>query len=84
MGNFIKRVVSRWKAKTPLFFKRIMSFCLCVSGTAIAIHSAIVAAGATEPGWWVTLYPYLVGIPAGAAAVAKFTQTYDDNGNPIK
>ena len=29
------------------------------------------------------IYPYLVGFPAGMAAVAKFTQSYDKDGHPI-
>ena len=44
---------------------------------AIAIHVAVTTAGATEPNWWNAIYPYLVGIPAGMAFVAKMTK--EDN-----
>ena len=73
----------RWKAKTPKIFKRIIKFALAISGLAIAVHGALVAAGAVEPDWWTAIYPYLIGVPAGMASVAKITQSYDENGNPI-
>lgn len=73
----------RWKAKTPRIFKCIIKVALGVSGVSVAIHSALMAAGAAEPMWWQDVYPYLVGVPAGMAAVAKITQTYDKDGNPV-
>lgn len=54
---------------------------LSISGIAIAMHIAVEAAGAVEPLWWVTIYPYIVAIPAGMAATAKLTQRYDKNDN---
>ena len=69
--------VSRWKAKTPVFFSNAIKVALAISGTAAAIHAAVVQGGAREPEWWVSVYPYLIGVPAGMAAMAKFTQTYD-------
>ncbi len=83
MKKIYKNLRLRWKAKTPRVFKWIIKIALSISGVAIAIHSALMAAGAMEPGWWTTIYPYLVGIPAGMAAVAKITQTYDHDGNPV-
>lgn len=65
---------TRWKASTPIFFKNVVRIGLSVSVVAIAIHLAISNAGASEPQWWTTIYPYLVGIPAGMAAVAKLTK----------
>jgi len=38
-----------------------------ISGLAIAVHTALVMAGALEPQWWLTSYPYVVGIPVGVA-----------------
>jgi len=40
--------------------------------------------GSQVPEWWNDIYPYLVGITAGMAFAAKFTQNYDRAGNPIK
>ena len=65
---------ARWKATTPLFFKWIVRLGLAVSGTAVAIHVALVSGGAVEPAWWTDIYPYLIGVPAGMAAVAKMTR----------
>ena len=74
---------NRWKAKTPLAFKRVIKTCLGISSTALAVNMALQAGGAAEPEWWGVVYPYLIGFPAGMAAVAKFTQTYDSNGHPV-
>lgn len=71
-------IISRWKATTPLFFKWIVRLGFAVSGTAVAIHVALVSGGAVEPAWWTDIYPYLIGVPAGMAAVAKMTKVTTD------
>ena len=76
--------IARWRAKTPIVFKRIIRIGLCISSVSVAIHEALNQFGAMEPEWWTTIYPYLIGIPAGAAATAKFTQTYNSKGRPIR
>lgn len=72
-----KTVSGRWRATTPHFFKRIIYIGSIVSGVALAIHVALLAGGAVEPQWWQDVYPYLIGVPAGMAAVAKLTK--EDN-----
>lgn len=67
----------------PKFFSRICWICSLISGAALAANTAIMAGGGVAPEWWDSAYPYLLGIPAGMAFVAKFTQGYDQNGNPI-
>lgn len=67
----------------PKFFKVILGICALVSGTALAVNTAIVAGGGVTHEWWNEVYPYLLGIPAGAAFVAKFTQTYGKDGEPV-
>jgi hypothetical protein len=74
----------RWKAKTPLIFSRIIKLAMAISTIAIAIQTALVTAGADIPEWWSAIFPYFVGAGAGMAAVAKLTQQYDRNGNPVK
>lgn len=74
----------RWKAKTPLIFSRIIKLAMAISTIAIAIQTALVTAGADIPEWWSTIFPYFVGTAAGMVAVAKLTQQYDRNGNPVK
>ena len=84
MRKFWNLISSRWKNAMPKFFSRICWVCALVSGTALAVNTAITAGGGTPHEWWTDIYPYLLGIPAGAAFVAKFTQNYDQDGNPIK
>lgn len=74
----------RWSNKMPKFFKGVLCICALISGTALAVNTAIVAGGGVTHEWWNDIYPYLLGIPAGAAFVAKFTQTYGKDGEPVK
>lgn len=67
----------------PKFFRVVFWVCSLISGTALAVNTAILAAGGTTHEWWNDLYPYLIGIPAGMAFVCKFTQTYGKDGKPI-
>ena len=71
-------IKDRWNSKSPIIFKRITNICCSVSAVAIAVNLALSASGASEPSWWVSIYPYLVGIPAGMAAMAKLTK--EDHG----
>lgn len=71
----------RWTNAMPRFFRVICWVCALVSGTALAVNTAIVAGGGVPHAWWSDIYPYLLGIPAGAAFVCKFTQQY--SGKPI-
>jgi len=73
----------RWSNAMPKFFRWVCYISAFISGTALAVNTAIVAGGGTPHEWWSDIYPYLLGIPAGAAFVAKFTQNYDKNGNPV-
>lgn len=79
--TFLRNIQQRWRNRMPHFFRCICWTGSLISGTAIAVNTAILAAGGTTHEWWNDLYPYLVGVPAGAAFVAKFTQQY--SGQPI-
>lgn len=74
---------NRWKNAMPKFFKVIMWICALISGTALAVNTAIIAGGGTTHEWWNDIYPYLLGIPGGAAFVCKFTQKYAETGDPL-
>lgn len=74
----------RWSNAMPKFFKKVCWLSALVGGTALAVNTAIMSGGGSTHEWWQDIYPYLIGIPAGAAFVAKFTQNYDRDGNPIK
>lgn len=82
--KFLETLRSRWRNTMPKFFSRICWVCTLISGTALAANTAITAGGGTTHAWWDNVYPYLLGIPAGMAFVAKFTQNYDQNGNPVE
>ena len=77
MKKIIIEIKNRWKSKTPIFFKNIVKIGLSISGVALAMHLAVLGAGAEEPQWWVNIYPYIIAIPAGMAATAKLTKDYD-------
>ena len=81
--TFSKEARKRWKAKMPRFFNRVCWVCSLISGTALAANEAMQLAGATPHEWWTSIFPYLVGIPAGMAFAAKFTQTYPKSSNTI-
>ena len=84
MNQFWTTLKTRWQNAMPVFFRRVCWICSLVSGTAIAAHTAMQTTGSQVPEWWNDIYPYLVGITAGMAFAAKFTQNYDRAGNPIK
>lgn len=66
-------ILERWHKAMPKFFKRVMWICGLISGTALAINEAMQLAGASPHEWWIDIFPYLVGAPAGAMFVCKFT-----------
>lgn len=71
----------RWKNAMPKFFRVVFWVCALISGTALAVNTAILSAGGVTHEWWNDLYPYLIGVPAGMAFACKFTQQY--HGKPI-
>lgn len=77
MGEKIKKTgneaVRRWQEKMPKFFRWMMCLCALISGTALAVNTAVLAAGAQPHEWWVDVFPYLIGVPAGVMFCAKFT-----------
>ena len=66
MKQFWKLLELRWRNSMPKFFRTIFLICSLISGTALAINTAIIAAGAVPHDWWTEIYPYFIGIPAGA------------------
>ena len=66
-------IKNRWQAESPKIFRRIYQIGATISVGAIGWHTAVSAIGIDEPQWLLTILPYLIGIPAGMAAVAKIT-----------
>ena len=71
--TFKKEAKKRWVNKMPKFFRLIMYACAFVAGLALSVNTAITLGGGVPHEWWNDIYPYLLGIPAGAAFCAKFT-----------
>lgn len=76
-------LLSRWRNAMPKFFKRLCWVCSLISGTALAANEAMQVAGIQPHQWWIDVAPYLIGVPAGMAFAAKFTQTYGKDGEPV-
>lgn len=84
MYKGLETLRERWKARTPIIFSKIIKIAVGISCVAIAIQTALITAGSEIPEWWSTIFPYMIGAGAGMSAVAKLTQQYDENGNPIQ
>ena len=69
-----KELRDRWKADSPKLFRWITRVGSGIAAISLAVHLAVVGGGGVEPYWWTNIYPYLIGIPAGMAAVAKLTR----------
>ena len=80
-SDFIATVKSRWRNHMPRFFRRVFWVCSLISGTSLAVNTAITMGGGYTHQWWQDIYPYLLGVPAGMAFVCKFTQQY--HGKPV-
>ena len=72
MKKLIVILKKRWQAETPRLYRRIRNLSMGISGCAVAINAALMAAGARVPEWICTVYPYLVGVPAAIAFVLQF------------
>ena len=81
MKKFWTTLKSRWHNAMPKFFARVCWTCSLISGSALAAHEAMQVAGIQPHQWWLDIAPYLIGVPAGMAFAAKFSQQY--TGEPI-
>ena len=81
MKKFWTTIKSRWRNAMPKFFSRVCWTCSLISGSALAANEAMQVAGIQPHQWWIDIAPYLIGVPAGMAFAAKFSQQY--TGEPI-
>ena len=72
--RWITELRDRWKSDSPRLFRWITRVGSGIAAISLAVHLAVVGGGGVEPYWWTNIYPYLIGIPAGMAAVAKLTR----------
>lgn len=71
--NIIEKLWSNFKDDTPKIAKRIRNIAAGISGCALAVMTALLAAQSRIPDWFNTIYPYLIGIPAIIAFVSQFS-----------
>lgn len=77
MGEAIKQtsneLVGRWTQRMPRFFRRLVTLCVCIVGTAFGVNTMLQTTGAIPHQWWTDIYPLLIGVPTGMAIVCKLT-----------
>jgi len=79
MNKTFRHTIERWQANTPRFFKNIIYIAIIIATSAIGVQTTLVNTNSTIPHLWEEAYPYLIGIGAGASAVAKLTREYGDD-----
>lgn len=76
--NIIKTLWLNFKADTPLIAKRVRNVAAGISGCALAVMTALLAAQSPIPDWFNKIYPYLIGIPAAIAFISQFSSKKDE------
>lgn len=72
MMNTIKNLWQRFQSGTPKIARRVRNISAFVSGMALAVMTALLAAQSSIPEWFNKAYPYLIGIPAAIAFISQF------------
>lgn len=76
--EIINKLLSKFKADTPKIAKRVRNIAAGISGCALAIMTALLAAQSNIPEWFNKIYPYLIGIPAAIAFISQFSSKKDE------
>ena len=74
----IKKLWKNFKADTPRIARRVRNVAACISGCALAVMTALLAAQSQIPDWFGNIYPYLIGVPAAIAFVSQFSSKKDE------
>lgn len=78
MNKIIERLWANFKADTPKIAKRVRNIAAGISGCALAVMTALLAAQSQIPDWFNAIYPYLIGIPAAIAFISQFSSKKDE------
>lgn len=78
MNKIIERLWANFKADTPRIAKRVRNIAAGISGCALAVMTALLAAQSQIPDWFNNIYPYLIGVPAAIAFVSQFSSKKDE------
>lgn len=76
--KMLNKLLSKFKADTPKIAKWVRNIAAGISGCALAIMTALLAAQSNVPEWFNKIYPYLIGIPAAIAFVSQFSSKKDE------
>lgn len=72
--KIFSRLSERFQADTPKIAGRVRNISAFVSGAALAVMTALLAAQSSIPEWFNNAYPYLIGIPAAIAFACQFSE----------
>lgn len=73
MNTIIKKLWRKFKSDTPKIARWVRNISAGISGCALAIMTALLAAQSPIPDWFNKTYPYLIGIPAAIAFISQFS-----------
>lgn len=76
--KILNELWNKFKADTPRIAKWIRNVATGISGCALAIMTALLAAQSNIPEWFNKVYPYLIGIPAAIAFISQFSSKKDE------
>ncbi len=76
--GIMKKLWSDFKADTPKIAKRVRNVAAGISGCALAVMTALLAAQSQIPDWFSKIYPYLIGVPAAIAFISQFSSNKDE------
>lgn len=76
--NMIQKLWRKFKADTPKIAKRVRNIAAGLSGCALAVMTALLAAQSDIPNWFNKIYPYLIGVPAAVAFISQFSSKKDE------
>lgn len=76
--NVLNKLWNKFKADTPKIAKRVRNVSAAISGCALAIMTALLAAQSNIPEWFNKIYPYLIGVPAAIAFISQFSSKKDE------
>lgn len=76
--EILNKLLNKFKADTPKIARWVRNIAAGISGCALAIMTALLAAQSNVPEWFNKIYPYLIGIPAAIAFISQFSSKKDE------
>lgn len=76
--EIFNKLWSKFIADTPKIARWVRNVSAGISGCALAIMTALLAAQSNVPEWFSKIYPYMIGIPAAIAFISQFSSKKDE------